>query len=72
MCHPLPGEECFLIAGGGAPETEVDCELMLHENSLAGADAYCFKQFADAMEVLPYTLAENAGLNPIYCHRIEE
>ena len=43
MCHPLPGEECFLIAGGGAPETEVDRELMLHENSLAGADAYCFK-----------------------------
>ena len=33
----------FLIAGGGAPETEVDRELILHENSLAGADAYCFK-----------------------------
>merc|ERR1711922_21187 len=55
----------FLIAGGGAPETEVSRELMLHANSLAGADAYCFKQFADAMEVIPYTLAENAGLNPI-------
>ena len=33
----------FLIAGGGAPETEVSRELMLHANSLAGADAYCFK-----------------------------
>merc|ERR1712018_195728 len=55
----------FLIAGGGAPETEVSRELMLHANSLAGADTYCFKQFADAMEVIPYTLAENAGLNPI-------
>merc|ERR1719367_778323 len=55
----------FLIAGGGAPETEVSRELMLHANSVAGADAYCFKQFADAMEVIPYTLAENAGLNPI-------
>merc|ERR1712038_2254063 len=55
----------FLIAGGGAPETEVSRELMLHANSLAGADAYCFKQFADAVEVIPYTLAENAGLNPI-------
>merc|ERR1711872_1153857 len=40
-------------------------ELMLHANSLAGADAYCFKQFAEALEVIPYTLAENAGLNPI-------
>jgi len=55
----------FLIAGGGAPETEVSRELMLHANTLAGADAYCFKAFAEAMEVIPYTLAENAGLNPI-------
>ena len=30
-----------------------------------GADAYCFKAFAEALEVIPYTLAENAGLNPI-------
>merc|ERR1719500_1564979 len=55
----------FLIAGGGAPETEVSRELMLHANTLAGADAYCFKQFAEALEIIPYTLAENAGLNPI-------
>merc|ERR1712020_201976 len=33
----------FLIAGGGAPETEVSRELMLHANTLTGADAYCFK-----------------------------
>ena len=32
---------------------------------LVGADAYCFKAFAEALEVIPYTLAENAGLNPI-------
>merc|ERR1719458_1422694 len=31
----------FLIAGGGAPETEVSRELMLHANTLAGADAAC-------------------------------
>jgi T-complex protein 1 subunit delta len=30
-----------------------------------GADAYCFKAYAEALEVIPYTLAENAGLNPI-------
>ena len=34
-------------------------------NGLVGADAYCFKAFAEALEVIPYTLAENAGLNPI-------
>merc|ERR1719228_3170926 len=55
----------FLIAGGGAPETEMSRELMLHANTLGGADAYCFKAFAEAMEIIPYTLAENAGLNPI-------
>merc|ERR1712058_225069 len=53
----------FLIAGGGAPETEVSRELMLHANTLTGADAYCFKAFAEALEIIPYTLAENAGLN---------
>merc|ERR1711874_881220 len=52
----------FLIAGGGAPETEVSRELMQHANTLTGADAYCFKAFAEALEIIPYTLAENAGL----------
>ena len=28
-------------------------------------DAFCMKAFAEALEVVPYTLAENAGLNPI-------
>merc|ERR1712241_485212 len=51
----------FLIAGGGAPETEVSRELMQHANTLTGADAYCFKAFAEALEIIPYTLAENAG-----------
>ena len=38
---------------------------MQHANTLTGADAYCFKAFAEALEIIPYTLAENAGLNPI-------
>ncbi len=28
-------------------------------------EAYCVREFASALEVIPYTLAENAGLNPI-------
>lgn len=54
-----------LIAGGGAPETELFLKLTQYANTLVGADAYCFKAFAEALEVIPYTLAENAGLNPI-------
>ena len=48
-----------------ATETELYLKLMEYANTLVGADAYCFKAFAEALEVIPYTLAENAGLNPI-------
>jgi len=46
-------------------ETELYLKLLEHANNLVGADAYCFKAFAEALEIIPYTLAENAGLNPI-------
>lgn len=55
----------FLIAGGGAPEIEVSRLLMQQAKSLTGMEAYCFEAFAEALEVIPTTLAENAGLNPI-------
>lgn len=58
-------KERALIAGGGAPETEVACRLMEYSRSLTGVEAYCFRAFAEALEVIPSTLAENAGLNPI-------
>jgi len=54
-----------LIAGGGAPEIEVSQKLMDHAKTLAGMEQYCFNAFAEALEVIPTTLAENAGLNPI-------
>lgn len=54
-----------LIAGGGAPEIEVSQKLMEHARTLKGMEAYCYQAFAEALEVIPTTLAENAGLNPI-------
>jgi T-complex protein 1 subunit delta len=54
-----------LIAGGGAPEIEIASQLAKQARSLTGSEAICFKAFADAMEVIPTTLAENAGLNSI-------
>lgn len=54
-----------LIAGGGAPEIELALQLAAYSNTLEGVDAYCFRAFAEALEVIPSTLAENAGLNPI-------
>ncbi|KAK5071052.1 T-complex protein 1 subunit delta [Lithohypha guttulata] len=54
-----------LIVGGGAPEIEVANHLSKLSRSLSGTESICYKAFADAMEVIPTTLAENAGLNAI-------
>jgi T-complex protein 1 subunit delta len=54
-----------LIAGGGAAEIEIASQLSKQARALSGTEAICWKAFADAMEVVPTTLAENAGLNSI-------
>ena len=54
-----------MIAGGGAPEIEIAAGLAKQARALTGTEAICFKAFADALEVIPTTLAENAGLNSI-------
>lgn len=55
-----------LTAGGGAAETEMALRLREHALTLtAGKEAYCYKAFANAVEIVPYTLAENAGMKPI-------
>lgn len=54
-----------LIAGGGAPEIYVSRKLTQYGQTLKGKEAYCFQAFAEALEIIPTTLAENAGLNPI-------
>ena len=55
----------YLIAGGGAAETEASLRLRELALETTGLDSHCFKAYADALEVIPYTLAENAGLKPI-------
>lgn len=54
-----------LLPGGGAPEIELALQLSQLSSSLVGLKAHCFQAFAEALEVIPYTLAENAGLNPL-------
>jgi len=55
----------FIIAGGGSAETAVSRHLTQWSMSLQGMHAYCVKAFAQALEAIPLTLAENAGMNPI-------
>lgn len=54
-----------LVAGGGAPEVHMSRRLAQHAQTLQSLEAYSFQAYAEALEVIPTTLAENAGLNPI-------
>eukprot|EP00163_Fabomonas_tropica_P008522 TRINITY_DN1825_c0_g2_i3.p1 TRINITY_DN1825_c0_g2~~TRINITY_DN1825_c0_g2_i3.p1 ORF type:complete len:599 (+),score=154.37 TRINITY_DN1825_c0_g2_i3:199-1797(+) len=55
----------YLIPGGGAPEVEVARILEAEAKGQAGMGSYCMRAFAEALLVIPSTLAENAGLDPI-------
>merc|ERR1712070_1172369 len=55
----------FLICGGGAPEVEMAVQLEEYAKTLEGQESYCMRRFAEALEIIPYTLAENAGLQPM-------
>ncbi len=54
-----------VVAGGGAPEMEVSKELIKYAQTLQGREQLAVKAFAEALEVIPRTLAENAGFDPI-------
>ncbi|MGA3060607.1 MAG: thermosome subunit beta [Candidatus Bathyarchaeia archaeon] len=54
-----------IVPGGGAVEIEVSKELRKYANKVGGREQLAVEAFADAMEVIPRTLAENAGLQPI-------
>tara|TARA_Y100000310_G_scaffold343661_1_gene452328 strand:+ start:2668 stop:4305 length:1638 start_codon:yes stop_codon:yes gene_type:complete len=54
-----------VVGGAGAPEIELAGELREYSNSLSGREQLAVLAFADAVEVIPRTLAENAGLDPI-------
>jgi T-complex protein 1 subunit delta len=54
-----------MIPGGGCPEMEISVRLRKWADTLTGVESYCVRHFAEALEVVPSTLAENAGLNAI-------
>src|SRR3989344_2981121 len=55
----------MVVAGAGAPETELAMQLRKYADTLSGREQLAVQSFADAMEVIPRTLVENAGLDPI-------
>lgn len=54
-----------IVAGGSACEIEVISFLKALSKTLPGIDSSCLHAFAEAIEIIPYTLAENAGLDPV-------
>ena len=55
----------FMITGGGSGEAECALKLTEYSKTLTGVQSYCVRAYAEALEIIPYTLAENAGMNPI-------
>jgi archaeal chaperonin len=58
-------EKPFIVAGGGSPEAFVAGKLREWTSTLSGREQLAAEKFADALEVIPITLAENAGMDPI-------
>ena len=54
-----------IVAGGGAIEAEISKELKEYATKIGGREQLAIEAFADAVEIIPKTLAENAGLEPI-------
>jgi thermosome len=58
-------EEPKIVAGGGSPELEVSRQLKKYAETLPGREQLAVRGFAEALESIPTTLTENAGLDPI-------
>jgi len=54
-----------IVAGGGAPEVELARRLRKYAGGVGGKEQLAINAFAEALERIPITLAENAGLEPI-------
>ena len=58
-------EDGLIECGGGSKEMEIAMRLRDHASSVGGRAQIALEAYASAMEVIPATLAENAGLDPI-------
>ena len=58
-------KNCRVVAGAGAPEVKLALDLRKYAESLSGREQLAVHSFADSMEIIPRTLIENAGLDPI-------
>ncbi len=58
-------EDGKYVTGGGSSAVEISLKLRDYAASVGGREQLAIEKFADAMEIIPRSLAENAGLDPI-------
>ena len=58
-------EDGKVVAGGGAPEVAMAKKLKDYAESISGREQLAVTAFAESLEIVPKTLAENAGLDSI-------
>jgi len=58
-------QEPKILAGGGSPEMEISRALRGYAETLPGREQLAVQSFGEAIEIVPLTLGENAGLDPI-------
>ncbi|QDI89109.1 thermosome subunit [Candidatus Nitrosopumilus sp. SW] len=58
-------EKPEIVAGGGAPESYAASLLKDWADNFDGREQLAIKKYAEALEVIPLTIAENAGMDPI-------
>jgi len=58
-------EKPLIVAGGGSPEAYLAAELNEWSSNSEGREQLAIKQYAEAFESIPLTIAENAGMDPI-------
>ena len=58
-------EDGKIVAGGGAPEAETAKQLRDYALRVGGREQLAIEAYAEALEAIPLTIAENSGLDPI-------
>lgn len=58
-------EKPEIVAGGGAPESLAAAQIKEWADSFDGREQLAIKKYAEALETIPLTIAENAGMDPI-------
>ncbi|MCH7968266.1 MAG: TCP-1/cpn60 chaperonin family protein [Thaumarchaeota archaeon] len=58
-------EKPEIVAGGGSPEAYIAAQLKEWADNFHGRKQLAIKKYAEALEVIPLTIAENAGMDPI-------